>query len=80
MHAEDGSQRLPHIDEQAEAELEVGGVAHSEALALLSMEFAADLTASGEHRAVFDDRPSGDSDVHTATSKDSAGDLVAVGE
>ncbi|MBP9893688.1 MAG: UDP-2,3-diacylglucosamine diphosphatase [Planctomycetes bacterium] len=84
MHADDGSERLPHIDEHAEAQLEVTGVAHSEALARLSMEFAADLTASGEHRAVFDEftepRPSAESDVHTATSKDSAGDLVAVGD
>jgi hypothetical protein len=79
MHAEDGSERLPPVEEHAENQLELEGVAQREALARLSMEFATDLTASGEHRAV-ENHARGDSDVLEPTEKDSAGDLIAVGE
>ncbi len=88
MHADDGSERLPHL---AEAEQE--GVSGREAIARLSAEFATNLTVSGEHRPVFADenapatfepadltRVSADSDQLRPTAKDSAGDLVAVGE
>lgn len=75
MHAQDGSERLPHVDDLAGIatdELEpAAGVRGHEAIARLSAEFATNLTASGEHRAVYPD------DVEACATKPGAGPSAA---